>query len=278
MAMLRKCPKCAQDIADPSVINCPACGAPIFPSSLFPSRRVGPWIAATIQIAITTIFMLLFRFPKIMILIFVVVILIGTAFSVWIKPRQAAARTLPSRPVSNPVLLKIIGFFIALSSLICVALVIFGFVIFMNAWTRWHQYEGQPYHRADFRVKHVSFQRRAKGGTDASASGMVEDKLEYINLLPYVRPTPRSEAELNSRVPVGTVIRIYLFPNLKGQARVQVYDPVPPAEASHRMAVSTVKNTLLALAVMAIALFVLSRLRELCFAENEPSLQHIGTS
>jgi hypothetical protein len=222
--------------------------------------------------------MLLFRFPKIMILIFAVMIVIGTGFSVWMKPKQMAAGTLPQRPVSNPALLKIIGFFIALSSLVCVALVIFGFVIFMNAWTRWHQYEGQPYHRAEFRVRHVYYQKRAKGGSDISASGVVEDKVEYINLLPFVHNTPRSEAELNSRVPVGTVIPIYLFPTLKGRARVQVYDPVPPAEASHRMAISTVKNVLLALAVMGIALFVLYRLRELCFAENEASLQQIGTS
>ncbi|HKU27690.1 MAG TPA: hypothetical protein VJQ54_19625 [Candidatus Sulfotelmatobacter sp.] len=222
--------------------------------------------------------MLLFRFPKIMILIFVIMILIGTAFSVWMKPRQAAARMLPQRPVSNPVLLRIIGFFIALSSLICVALVIFGFAIFMNAWTRWHQYEGQSYHRSDFQVKHVFYQRRGKGGIDISASGLVEGKPESLSLLPYVHTMPRNEAELDSRVPVGAVIPVYLFPNLKGRARVQVYDPVPPAEASHRMAISTVKNFLLALAVMGIALFVLSRLRELCFAENEASLQQIGTS
>lgn len=278
MAILRKCPKCAQDIADPSVMNCPACGAPIFPSRLFPSRRVGPWIAATIQIALCATFMLLFRFPKIMILIFAVIILIATAFSVWRKPRQAAARTLPQRPVSNPVLLKIIGVFIVLSSLICFALVLFGFVIFMNAWTRWHQYEGQPYRRTEFQVRRVNYQKRAKGGTDISANGLVEGKPESLSLLPYVHTMPRSETELASRVPVGTVIPIYLFPNLKGRSRVQVYDPVPPAEASHRMAISTVKNTLLALAVMGIALFVLSRLRELCFADNEPSLQQIGTS
>lgn len=273
MAILRKCPKCAQDIADPSVTNCPACGA-----ALNTSLRVGPWIAASIQIAVCTIFMLVFHFPNIMILFFVGIIVIGTALSAWMKPRQAAARALPRRPVSNPVLLKIIGFFIALSSLVCVALVLFGFVIFMNAWTKWHQYEGQEYHRAEFQVKRAYYQKRTKGGADISASGMVEGKPEWISLLPYLHNVPHNEAELQSRVPVGTVIPIYLFPNLKGRARVQVYDPVPPAEASHRMAISTIKNTLLALAVMGLALFVLSRLRELCFAESEANLQQIGTS
>ena len=148
----------------------------------------------------------------------------------------------------------------------------------MNAWTRWHQYEGQQYHRSEFQVKRVYYQKRTKGGADISASGMVEGKPEWIGLLPYLHTVPHNEAELGSRVPPGTVIPIYLFPNLKGRARVQVYEPVPPAEASHRMAISTIKNTLLALAVMGMALFVLTRLRELCFAETEASLQQIGTS
>jgi hypothetical protein len=43
------------------------------------------------------------------------------------------------------------------------------------------------------------------------------------------------------------------------------------------MAVSTVKNTLLALAVMAGLLFVLSRLRELCFAEKDVAFHQVGT-
>jgi hypothetical protein len=239
-------------------------------------RRVGIWIGALIQIVLCTIFMIVFRFPKIMIFVFAAVILIATGFAVWVKPRLAA-RAVPKRQVSNPILLKVIGFFIALSAFICLALVLFGFVIFMNAWTRWHQYEGQQYHRAEFQVKHVYFQKRSKGGADISASGMVEGRLEYLGLLPYVHTVPRSEAELNSRVPIGSVIPVYLFPNLKGRARLQVYEPVPPAEASHRMAVSTVKNTLLALGVMAIALFVLTRLRELCFAENATVLQQVGT-
>jgi hypothetical protein len=126
-------------------------------------------------------------------------------------------------------------------------------------------------------VKRVYYQRRTKGGTDISASGIVEDHLEYLNLLPYVHSVPRSAAELDAKVPIGAVIPVYVFPNLKGRARVQVYDPVPPAEASHRMAVSTVKNTLLALAVMAGLLFVLTRLRALCFAEDQSVIQHVGS-
>jgi hypothetical protein len=38
-----------------------------------------------------------------------------------------------------------------------------------------------------------------------------------------------------------------------------------------------VKNTLLALGVMALVLFALSRLRQLCFAENAETLQQVGT-
>ena len=239
--------------------------------------RIGIWVGAAIQITLCTVFMLLFGFPKIMILVFAGFILAGSAFAAWVKPKPRVVTPIPARPVSNPVLLKLLGFMLAACSLVCLALVIFGFVIFMNAWTRWHQYEGQSYHRAEFQVKHVYFQRRAKGGTDISASGMVEGHLEYLSLLPYVHSVPRSEAELESKVPMGAVIPVYLFPNLKGRARVQVYDPVPPAEASHRMAVSTVKNILLALAVMAGLLFVLTRLRALCFAEDESAVQQVGT-
>ena len=270
MAFVRKCPQCGLDITDASAAKCPVCGA-----SILALPRIGIWVGAAIQIAICTIFMLLFRFPKIMIVIFSGLILASSAFAAWVKPKLKAAKPVPQRPVSSPILLKVIGFFIALSSFVCLALVLFGFVIFMNAWTRWHQYEGQPYHRSEFQVKHVYYQKRAKGGADISASGMVEGHLESLSLLPYVHTMPRSEAELDSRVPVGTVITVYLFPNLKGQARVQVYDPVPPAEASHRMAVSTVKNTLLALALMAGVLFVLTRLRALCFADA--TFEQVGT-
>ena len=33
-----------------------------------------------------------------------------------------------------------------------------------------------------FQVKRVYYQKRAKGGTDISASGMVEGQLEYLSL------------------------------------------------------------------------------------------------
>lgn len=273
MPSARKCPKCGLDIADRSVVQCPACGAPIFATP-----RVGIWVGAVIQIVICTLFLLLFGFPKIMILIFAAVILAGAAIAAWVKPRASARATTAPRPVSNPFLLKIIGFFIAVSALVCLAFVLFGFVIFMNAWTRWHEYQGQLYQRTEFQVKHVYYQRGSKGGTDISASGMVEGHLESMSLSSYVHPLPRSKAELESRVPTGTVIPVYLFPNLKGRARVQVYEPVPPAEAAHRMTVSTVKTTLLALAVMAIVLFVLNRLRELCFVNHENTFQQVGSS
>lgn len=272
MAFARKCPKCGQDITDPSASKCSACGA-----SMLVLPRIGIWVGAVIQITLCTVFMLLFGFPKIMILVFAGFILAGSALAAWVKSKPKQAAPVPTRPVSNPVLLKILNVFLAACSVVCLALVIFGFVIFMKAWTSWHQYEGQSYHRSEFQVKHVYYEKRTKGGTDISASGIVEGHLEYLSLLPYVHSVPRSEAELDSKVPIGTVIPVYLFPNLKGRARVQVYDPVPPAEASHRMAVSTVKNTLLALAVMAGLLFVLTRLRALCFAD-ESAVQQVGTS
>lgn len=272
MPFARKCPKCGMDVPDRSLVQCPACGTPVFALP-----RIGIWVGAVIQIIICTFFLLLFGFPKIMIVIFAAVILAGAAIAAAVKPKQGT-RAAPQRPVSNPILLKIIGFFIAISALVSLGFVLFGFVIFMNAWTRWHQYEGQLYHRTEFQVKHVYYQKGSNGGTDISASGMVDGHLEYMSLSPYVHPLPRSRAELESRVPSGTVISVYLFPNLKGRVRVQAYEPVPPAEAAHRMTVTTVKITLLALAVMAIVFFVLSRLRELCFVKKENTFQQVGSS
>ncbi|PYQ36848.1 MAG: hypothetical protein DMG99_21700, partial [Acidobacteria bacterium] len=80
--------------------------------------RIGIWVGAAIQITLCTVFMLLFGFPKIMILVFAGFILAGSAFAAWVKPKPRVVTPIPARPVSNPVLLKLLGFMLAACSLV----------------------------------------------------------------------------------------------------------------------------------------------------------------
>jgi len=271
MAFVRRCPQCGLDLTDPSATNCPACNA-----KMVPAPRLGPWIAALIQIAISTIFMWVFKFPKIMMLIFPALIVIATVMSVFLKTRPVSAQVVPQRSVSNPVLFKVLSFAIALCSLAVLCILLFGFVIFMDSWDRWHRYEGQPRHHTEFQVVRAYYQPHAKGGADIYASGMVDGQKEWMGLFPYLHSRPHDQTELDSRVPAGTTIPVYLFPGLKGRSRVQVYTAIPPDEASRRTAMNTLSYGMFGLAVTAGIIFVLSRLRRACFVE-EPLLQPVGT-
>lgn len=210
--------------------------------------------------------MVLFRFPKPMIAIFGAVILIGALISSFVKP--TAARILePQRPLARPVLFRFVGAGIALCGIAIFSILLFGFVIFMNSWNRWHQYEGQPFHRSEFRVEQVYRQRSGKS-IDVYARGTVEGQREWMSLRPYLHRIPRSQAELEERVPAGVEISIYFFPNLKGRARVELYQDVPPAEASHREAITAVNDSLLGLAIAGALLFVLTRVQRVCYADT----------
>jgi hypothetical protein len=89
-----------------------------------------------------------------------------------------------------------------------------------------------------------------------------------MSLRPYLHGTPRDEAELEERVPIGTSIPIYLFPNMKGRLRVEVYTKVP-TEVYHRAAMTALNYGLGGLAVAGAILFVLLRLRAACFENKE---------
>lgn len=272
MPFVRKCPKCGHELTEAAA--CAICGAKI----------VAPlgakiWIVALVQIAITTIFMLVFGFPKIMIAIFVTVILIGTALSAWVRVRPAGVRgPVPQRPLAHPTLFRILSCVSALCALVFISFLLFGFVIFMNAWNRWHEYEGQRYQRTDFVVKRAYYQPRRKGNADIYASGVVEGSQEWMSLQRYVESFPHNQAELEAEVPPGTSIDVYYFPGLKGRARVVVYDEVPPAEASRRTAMNTITYAPLGLAVSAGLIFLLSRLRRLCFAEEPMAMAATNSS
>src|SRR5579864_4123955 len=214
MASTRQCPKCGCNLSMISAAACPMCGTKIAGSA-------GPkiWWGALIQFALTTVFMLVFGFPRIMIAIFGALILIGTALSSRLKTRPRAATRAPQKPFAHPVLFRILSLCIALFSFVFVAILLFGFVIFMNAWSRWHQYQGAAYHRSDFQVTRVYYQRHSRGAVDIFASGTVEGQREWMNLVPYLHRVPHDQNELDERVPVGTSIPIYLFPGLKGRSR-----------------------------------------------------------
>lgn len=271
MAFVRKCPKCGFDLSNAASPICPGCG-----TQFVVLPQGGKWIGALFQIAISTIFMLVFGFPKVMIGVFATLILIGNAFSALVKPKQVGAQAAPKRPVSNPALFKILSIAMALCSFALVCILLFGFVSFVNAWDRWHQYEGQRYERTDFTVKQVYWQH-TRGVPSVYASGMVEGNKEWMSLTPYLHFVPRSQAELELHVSVGTMIPVYFFPDLKGRARVQVVGEGPPAEVSRRTAMSTLNSALAGLAVTAGIIFVLWRPRRSCYADTGSSFQQAST-
>src|SRR5579872_5927794 len=235
MASIRKCGRCGFEPGDTVASVCPMCGTSIsgIPSGTKIASSSRIWIGALVQFAFATTFMLVFKFSKFMIVFFGVMIVIGTAFSAWAKQRTLAPRA-PQRPLSHPTLFKFLSLGIAICSLALFSIVLFGFVIFINNWNDWHRYEGQPYHVSTFQVTRTYFQRVGKGGIDAYASGMVDGNKEWMGLRPYLPTVPRSQGELDERVPAGTSIPIYLFPQMKGRLRVRVYADTPPAEAYRR--------------------------------------------
>jgi hypothetical protein len=212
--------------------------------------------------------MFLFRFPKWMIAAFAAMILVGTLSGSLLKPQTATSPRTPQPAPSRPILFRVVGIGIALSLLGCVCFLLFGFVIFMNSWNDWHRYEGQPYHVTTFQVTRAYYQKQSKS-VDIYASGKVDGQREWMSLQPYLHIRPRSQEELDERVPMGTSIPIYLFPDLKGRSRVRVYDDTPLAEAYHRTAIKAANYGLMGLAICAGILFILNRVRMLCFSNPE---------
>jgi hypothetical protein len=153
---------------------------------------------------------------------------------------------------------------IAILGLAFVCCLLFGFVAFINAHISFKRVQGQPYHATTFQVTHSYYQKSAgMHGPDVAvyASGMVEGKKEWMNLVPYRKPVPRDQAELDDSVPPGTVIPVYLFPNLKGQSRIQAIDILPPGEASIRTEMWVLRRVPVALAVLGALIFLLVRIR-----------------
>jgi hypothetical protein len=274
MASQRQCSKCGLYLSDNSLSVCPQCGA-----NIVALPTITRWVGALLQVAVSTTFMLVFGFPRIMIAIFAGLILLGTAVSSRLKPRAAGGSPAsPPRTVVRPVLYRVLSIGIALFTFAVIVIALFGFVMFMNSWDRWHRYEGQPYQRSEFQVVRAYYQAHAKGGPDIFASGTLDGQREWMNLQPYLRTQPHDQNELDARVPRGTSISVYLFPGLKGRSRVQLNNGVLPGEASQREAMAAMKYGLGGLSVTSFLLLVLIRLRRECVVEAEPALSMAQTA
>lgn len=259
MASIHKCPQCGLDLS--SVENAGRPNA----SSEAPGARI--WWGAAIQFGICAVFMVVFKFPRFMIAVFGGFILLGTLISSLVKSKALTAVRTLQKPPSRPTLYRILGLAVTVCSLAFLCVLLFGSLIFLNAWSRWHLYQGQPFHRSEFHVTRVYFQKLSRG-SDVYASGTVDGNREWMNLVPYLQTRPADQAELESRVPPGTTIPIYLYSDLQGRSRVQIFGDLSPAEAYRRSAINAVNYGLCSLAVLAGCIFVLTRARRGCFVEE----------
>jgi hypothetical protein len=177
---------------------------------------------------------------------------------------NSAPRSFP-RPLSfPPVSVLLLNLTIAILGLAFLCCLLFGFITFINAHNAFKRVQGQPYHATTFQVARPYYQKSAgMHGPYVSvyASGMVEGKKEWMDLLPYLKRVPRDQVELNDSVAPGTVIPVYLFPNLKGRSRIQVIDVLPPGEASRRTETWVLRRAPVALAVLGVLILLLVRIR-----------------
>ncbi len=223
------------------------------------------------------IFLTVFHFPKFTFLFFGVFILFGAVMTSVMKPASRVGEPEPRKPLAHPARFRVLSLGMAVCGFSIFATLLFGTVMFLNSWDRWHRYEGQPYHRSDFQVEQVYYQKHSKS-TDVYARGVVEGQREWVSLQPYLHMTPRSQEELETRVPTGVLVPIYYFPNMQGRSRVQVYKDTPPAEESHRAAIAVLRNGLPALAILAVIMLLLIWARRGCYVSEEQALlQPVGT-
>src|ERR1700683_3120437 len=140
---------------------------------------------------------------------------------------NSAPRPSPCQLSAPPISVILLNLAIAILGLGFFACLLAGFVTFINAHNAFKRVQGQPYHATTFEVIRPYYQKSSgMHGPDISvyASGMVEGNKEWMSLRPYLKRVPRDQAEVNDSAPPGTVIPVYLFPNLKGRSRIQVID------------------------------------------------------
>jgi hypothetical protein len=268
MAAAHQCPTCGFECDSFTDLSCPQCGRKFLRAGSFL-----PWLAGLAQVALVTGVMFAFHFPRPVIVFFGLATLFSTVLG--LRRRRSTSPTgKPSpRPLSSqPISVILLSLAIAVLGFAFLCGLLFGLVAFLNAHNAVERVQGQPYHATTFQVTRPYYQRSAgMHGPDIAiyASGMVEGEKEWMNLVPYLRRDPRdrlpqNQGEVNDVVPPGTVIPVYLFPNLKGQSRIEVIDVLPPGEASRRTEMWVLQRAPVALAVLGALIFLLVRIRRLC--------------
>jgi hypothetical protein len=147
------------------------------------------------------------------------------------------------------------------------ACLLFGFVETLNLHIAYRRFQGQPYHATAFQVTRPYYQSSAgMHGPDRSvyASGLVEGENEWMDLLDYLGRMPEGQGELDSLVPRGTVIPVYLFTSLRGRMRVQPIGALPPAETNFNAEKGALRRWGIAIAVLGALVFVLVLIRRAC--------------
>jgi len=268
MAAAHQCPACGFESDGFPDLPCPQCGRKFLRAGSF-----WPWLAGMAQVALVTGIMFAFHFPRPVILFFGLAAFFSTVLR--LRRRWSTSPTgkpLPRPLSSQPISVILLSLAIAVLGFAFLCCLLFGTVAFLNADMAIKRVQGQPYHATTFQVTRPYYQRSAgMHGPDIAiyASGMVEGEKEWMNLVPYLRRDPRdrlpqNQAEVNDLVPPGAVIPVYLFPNLKGQSRIDVIDVLPPGEASRRTETWVLQHASVALAVLAALIFLLVRIRRLC--------------
>ena len=152
-----------------------------------------------------------------------------------------APRSLPHPLSSRPMSVILLNLTIAILGLAFLVCLLFGFVTFINAHNAFKRVQGQPYQATTFQVTRPYYQKsHGMHGPDISvyASGMVEGKKEWMNLVPYLKRVPRDQAELN--------------------------DSVPPGEASRRTETWVLRRAPVALVVLGALILLLVQIRRFC--------------
>jgi hypothetical protein len=263
MAAAHRCPACGFESDSFPDLSCPQCGRKFLRSGSF-----SPWLVGLAPVVFVTGFMFAFHFPRPMILFSGLASFFITVFG--LRPRRstsATGRQLPRPLSSQPMSVTLLDLTIAILGLAFLGCLLFGFVTFINAHNAFKRVQGEPYHATTLQVIRPYYQKSAgMHGPDVAvyASGIVEGKKEWMNLLPYLKRAPRDQAELNDSVPPGTAVPVYLFPNLKGQSRIQVIDVLPPGEASRRTETWVLRRAPVALAVLGALILLLVRIRRSC--------------
>jgi hypothetical protein len=268
MTALHKCAACGFEGDNFPGDACPQCGRKIASGLAF-----GPWLAAFVQLALASGFMLAFHFPRPMILFFAVFIFLGTALSTRLRKNQTVRPRPLAAPASQTPAAQLLAIAIGICAFALLCCLLFGFVMFVNSWMAYQRFAGQRYHATTFQVARVYYRYTPGphgGSAYMHASGKVEGNKEWMNLAPYLSTKPRSQGELESMVQAGTIIPVYLFPDLKGTTRVQIIGPLPPAEANHTQAMLALNRTLTVSAVLGAVIFVLVRIRRSSIERGEP--------